>query len=157
MPRHTRYQALIVRDDAVLLIRHRLHETGQAYWVIPGGGREDGESEIDCVAREALEETHLEVEVERFLFEEEKEPEHGYRWAKTYLCRVIRGEAAPGYEPEADAAELYSISEVRWFDLRDEGKWPPALVDDPFTYPQLTKVRRTLGYISGEQAREALE
>ena len=45
MNRHTRYQALIVADYQVLLIRHKEHACGKAYWVIPGGGIEDGESE----------------------------------------------------------------------------------------------------------------
>lgn len=31
MPRHTRYQGLIVNEDRVLLIKHRLHATGYPY------------------------------------------------------------------------------------------------------------------------------
>ena len=45
--RDTRYQALIVQDHAVLLIKHRVHQSGHDSWVIPGGGLERGESETE--------------------------------------------------------------------------------------------------------------
>ena len=49
MTRRIRYQGAIVRDDHLLLIKHREHTSGHAYWVIPGGGREEGETEEECV------------------------------------------------------------------------------------------------------------
>lgn len=146
MNRHTRYQGLVVKDHHVLLIKHREHATGRGYWVIPGGGLEPGETEHECVIREVSEETNLEIRVERILFDEPVNPEGPYKWVKTYLCRPVSGEASPGYEPEIDAAENYSIVEVRWFDLQDENKWGSDLIQNPFTYPQLVRVRQVLGY-----------
>lgn len=146
MPRHTRYQALILEDHHVLLIRHVEHATGRGYWVIPGGGQEPEESEEACVIREAKEETNLIVEVERLLLDGPERPGGAYQWLKTYLCRPVGGQAAPGYEPEVEAAANYSISEVRWFDLRSEGRWGSDLIGDPFTYPQLVRARQELGY-----------
>ncbi|MEZ4733881.1 MAG: NUDIX hydrolase [Caldilineaceae bacterium] len=67
--RHTRYQGAIIQDDKILLIRHTEHASGRSFWVIPGGGREAGESEMACVAREMREETNLVVQVERLLVE----------------------------------------------------------------------------------------
>lgn len=78
MPRHTRYQGFILQDDHVLLIRHEQHATGRGYWVIPGGGREEGETEEECVVREMLEETNLHVRVERLLFDEPGHPDGAY-------------------------------------------------------------------------------
>lgn len=46
------------------------------------------------------------------------------------------------------AAERYAISEVRWFDLRDESDWGLDLLTEPFTYPQLVQARKKLGYLS---------
>ena len=66
---------------------------------------------------------------------------------KTYLCVADTGEASPGFEPEPDAASWYSITEVKWFDLRDESGWDTELVADPLTYDQLQLVRRKLGYL----------
>lgn len=43
---------------------------GQSYWTLPGGGVESGESFEQAVIREVFEETHLHVNVGKFLFEE---------------------------------------------------------------------------------------
>ena len=61
----TRYQSAILRDGAVLLIRHREHATGVAYWLLPGGGIESGETPEATVAREMREGTALTVRVGR--------------------------------------------------------------------------------------------
>ena len=95
----TRYQGAIMRDHNILLIRHTNHGDGRAYWLVPGGGREQGETEEECVQREMREETGLEVRVERLLLDEESLPgEKVYDRIKTYLCIPEPGEARPGYE-----------------------------------------------------------
>ena len=66
--RDIRYQAVILKDRHALLLR--IEEEDQAFWVIPGGGREGSESEEECVIREMWEETHLQVEVERLILDE---------------------------------------------------------------------------------------
>ncbi len=148
MKRTTRYQGAIVRDHHMLLIMHREvgHDVG--FWVIPGGGREDGESEEACVRREMLEETHLDVRVEKLLLQDPASPGAPYQWRKTYLCTPVGGKAKPGHEPEFEADEGYEIVAVAWVDLRDETQWYPELVADPITYPQLQRIRALLGYTS---------
>jgi len=146
MTRHTRYQGMIIKDHKILLIRHEGHSTGRAYWVIPGGGIEGSESEEECVIREMKEETNLIVTVDRLIFDEPCPPGGVYKWRKTYICHPVSGEASPGYEPEPEAAADYFISEVRWFDLREESRWINDLRQDPFTYPQLKQLRNILGY-----------
>ena len=141
-----RYQAAIIRDDRILLIKYREYSTGRDYWVIPGGGREDGEAEQDCVGREAKEETNLDVAVKQLLLDEPGRPDGGYQRLKTYLCIPIAGKPYPGREPEFPVPEHYGITEVGWFDLRDETTWDGQLTADPFTYPLLQRIRSTLGY-----------
>jgi 8-oxo-dGTP pyrophosphatase MutT (NUDIX family) len=153
--RHTRYQVFIVENHSVLLIKHREHASGRVYWVIPGGGLDPREIEVECVIREAREATNLRVEVVRPLMEETAQPGSGYRRFKTFLCRAVDGRASCGIEPEAEAAAQYSIAEVRWFDLRDERDWEDDLLDDPLTYPQLTIAWRELGYLGGEPGGDA--
>ena len=145
MPRTTRYQGAIIRDHSVLLIKHRHHDDGREYWVIPGGGKEPGETEEECVQREMKEETHLHVRVERLLLDEPAHPGGVYKRRKTYLCASIAGRAQPGVEPEPDAAQAYAITEVAWFDLCDETTWDPLAVRDPITYPQLLRICAALG------------
>jgi ADP-ribose pyrophosphatase YjhB (NUDIX family) len=146
MTRYTRYQGLIIQDHHILLIKHSDNHTDRSYWVIPGGGRDGAESEEECVIREMKEETNLDVEIECLAFDEPA-PEYGaYKWRKSFICRPVSGEARPGYEPEPEAAEHYSISEVKWFDLRDISQWKKEIITDPFTYPQLVMLREYLGY-----------
>lgn len=147
MARHTRYQGAIVRDDAILLIQHRERSSGRSYWVIPGGGIEEGETEEECVVREMQEETNLKVEVERLVIDDPGYPGGVYKRRKTYLCRPIAGTPKPGYEPEAEAAANYAIAEVRWFDLRSEQAWEQLLIQDPITFPQLKRLQEALNYL----------
>ncbi len=146
MKRNIRYQGAIIRDDCILLVKHREHVSGRSYWVIPGGAREPDETGEACVKREMLEETNLEVTVERLLLEEAGVPSGRYRHLKTYLCRADTGDARPGYEPEYEAAQEYAIVEVRWFDLLEPKKWDPQVKTDPFTYPLLRRIQALLGY-----------
>jgi ADP-ribose pyrophosphatase YjhB (NUDIX family) len=145
LPRHTRYQGAIMHGDQILLIRHEEHHNGRTYWLLPGGGREDGESEEECVRREMREETSLEVRVERLLVEHDStHSDSVYAHYKTYLCTPISGEAQPGYEPEFEASSIYKIAEVRWVDIWDRSTWDPLLLKDPITTASLDHVRRAL-------------
>lgn len=145
MDRPTRYQGAIVRGNHILLIQHREHASRRSYWLLPGGGRENAETEEQCVIREMKEETSLDVKVERLLMEELRFPGSD-KWHKTYLCTILAGEAQPGYEPEPEVADLYEIAEVGWFDLRDEASWEEEVLSDPFTYPELKKIQQILGF-----------
>jgi 8-oxo-dGTP pyrophosphatase MutT (NUDIX family) len=144
--RHTRYQAAIVRGSEILLIKHREHAGGRSYWVLPGGGIEAHETEIDCVRREVFEETNLDVSVTDLLLDEPPFVDNGdpYQRFKTYLCHPLTAEAAPGYEPELDAAAVYAIVEVAWFHLANETTWDDIVLNDPITAPLLRRIRAAL-------------
>lgn len=145
MRREIRYQAAIIHEDQVLLLR-ALERDGATFWLPPGGGREGEETAEACVGREVWEETSLTVVVDRFLFATPDLPGGIYDALHTYLCRVASGTAAPGVEPEVDGADHVTIQETRWFDLRDPVGWPPLLAQDPFTVSWLERVRAALGY-----------
>lgn len=146
--RHTRYQGAIVKDDQILLIKHTEHASGRSFWVIPGGGREAGETEMACVMREMWEETNLVVRVERLLVETVIPNDPFNKTRKTFLCHIVSGEAAPGYEPEEEAAALYAITHVAWFDLRSEERWEASIFANHIAYPMLQEIRRKLGYLT---------
>jgi len=145
MTRTTRYQGAIMHGRRILLIRHREHASGRAYWLLPGGGRVDGETEEQCVQREMREETHLDVAVERLLLDEATLPDAKiYLRHKTYLCRPLAGEARPGVEPEPGAAASYAITDVAWVDIDDEETWGRPVLDNPITAPLLRRIRLSL-------------
>jgi 8-oxo-dGTP pyrophosphatase MutT (NUDIX family) len=147
MNRTTRYQGAIVRDGHVLLLKVHDRASGETFWLIPGGGREQPESEEECVRREMLEETHLVVEVVRLLLDEAAPPGDTYQRVRTYLCRIVHGDARPGLEPEIDDSEHQTIRAVGWFDLRDPSQWDALLLVDRISYPQLERLRAALGYL----------
>jgi len=138
--RHTRFQGAIVDDGRVLLIRHQEHASGRSYWLFPGGGIEPDESDVECVTREMREETGLEVRVDGLIFDEPYAQPGVYLRRRLYLCTPLAGEAAPGYEPEPDAAAHYGIVEVGWFPIDDPAGWGPA-GDDAYTAPELKLLR----------------
>jgi 8-oxo-dGTP pyrophosphatase MutT (NUDIX family) len=137
--REIRYQAAVV-DGGWLLLLHCVPRGEEGFWVLPGGGREPGESETACVAREVCEEAGVEVAVGPLLYEIPAEPPDGtyVRW-RTYLCHVTRGEPAPGGgEGWAD------LTAIRWLPLDQPEQWEPALRADPFLYPQLLRIAAAL-------------
>ena len=58
-----RAAALIVRDDAVLLVRQ--DRMGESHWLLPGGGVTFGEPLHDALVRELREELALDIEPQR--------------------------------------------------------------------------------------------
>jgi 8-oxo-dGTP pyrophosphatase MutT (NUDIX family) len=148
--RDVRYQAAIIHADQVLLSKVVDRDSGATFWLLPGGGREAGESAEACVQREVREETELEVAVVRALFEVPDPPGGIYDRLRTYLYHVIGGEARPGIEPEVDTPEHTTIREVGWFDLRYPTTWDPLVLGDPITLPLLRQVRTALGYAASE-------
>ena len=151
-----RCQVAIVRGSQVLLIQHREHAGGRSYWLLPGGGKEAGESAEAGVVREMREETGLEVKVERLLFDEpgvEGEVKVYDRYL-TYLCRILSGEPKPGYEPEVEASGIYGIIEVRWFELGDEASWGESILSDRITYPMLKRLQQSLFTDQGKEEHD---
>jgi ADP-ribose pyrophosphatase YjhB (NUDIX family) len=144
MKRVIRYQAAIIRDKEILLIRHQEHN-GNTYWLLPGGGIEDGETAFECVKREVFEETHLKVSVRHLLYTVASPANDAtYQRFNTYLCHPIAGEAQPGFEPELEASTSYSIAEVGWFNLFNEAEWGNIILNDSITYKQLLLIRNAL-------------
>lgn len=99
---------IIRREDEVLLVRRKsVHGSGS--WSTPGGHLDPGEALEECAAREAVEETGIEVENVRFraitndVFDDEE---------KHYLTVWMEADYRSG-EPRLNAA--YEMSDVAWF------------------------------------------
>jgi ADP-ribose pyrophosphatase YjhB (NUDIX family) len=77
-------RAIVFRDDMLLVIKR--DKFGKKYLVLPGGGVEEGETPEVAVVREAKEETSIDIEVLRKVFDQK-----GYReYPKqlVYLCKL---------------------------------------------------------------------
>jgi 8-oxo-dGTP pyrophosphatase MutT (NUDIX family) len=138
--RDVRYQAAVVEGSRLLLLHCVPAGEPEGFWVLPGGGREPGESAEACVAREVREEALVDVAVGPLLYDVPADPPDGtYRRWRTYLCRVTRGEPAPG-----GGEGWAELTAVRWLSLDEPDAWEPALRADPFLHPQLLRIRSAL-------------
>ena len=136
MKRVVRYQGAVVREGHILLVRQRFG-SGYECWNVPGGGREDDETEEQCVVREIKEETNLDVRIERLLIDGPSHPHSPYRRFKTYLCTPLEGYASPD--------DVESV-EVRWFDLSDASQLRLEALNSDTAYETVQKIRKALGY-----------
>ena len=59
---------ILIEENSLLLVKHQGLGKAGILWAPPGGGLEFGESTEECLQREFLEETGLEVAVLNFLF-----------------------------------------------------------------------------------------
>jgi 8-oxo-dGTP diphosphatase len=120
--------ALIVREGRVLLVHHRVPDRFD-YWLPPGGGLEGEESILDCVRREAFEETGLHI-TPGPLFYVQEFVEPGYHFVKFFfLCESARGEPTLANRVEGEDW----LVDVRFFsreELQDLTVHPEILRDE---------------------------
>jgi ADP-ribose pyrophosphatase YjhB (NUDIX family) len=93
--------AVIVQDGRVVLIKRRF-EPLAGQWSLPGGAVDVGETLVDCVAREMLEETGLVVDVgpvidvfDRIVRDDAGRVQFHYVLVD-YVCRPVGGELRAG-------------------------------------------------------------
>jgi ADP-ribose pyrophosphatase YjhB (NUDIX family) len=99
-------RALIVRDGAILLIRHR---SGNYPWALPGGGVERNERLAEAAQREAREETGIHIRVELLLGMYERFGDGISNYIAVFVCTAL-GEPQPPRSIE--------IAEARFFPLQ---------------------------------------
>ena len=109
-------RAVVVRDGMILLS----HEVNSGWWLVPGGGEEEGETPKECCVREVEEETGLIVKpLQQFLTMYEYYEE--YRYISHYfICEVtgqgrmrltdaeIRRGVEPQWIPLQEAVDIFS-------------------------------------------------
>jgi len=109
----TRVQAVVVRGEAVLMVEHR--QAGQAYWCLPGGALEPGETPAEGAIRELREECNVTGVVVRQTSYLCYGPED-----ETYSFLVDIGNQHPalGFDPELPGDQAI-LSDVRWLQLHE--------------------------------------
>ncbi|MCF7687745.1 MAG: NUDIX hydrolase [Cephaloticoccus sp.] len=116
LPHRISAGALVIHEDRVLLVQHRIpgHDD---FWVPPGGGAEGAESLMDCAVRECFEETGLRVQAHNIVYVEEFF-DAGRRICKHWIhCELVSGEInfSHATEEERDVlleARFVSRSEI---------------------------------------------
>jgi 8-oxo-dGTP diphosphatase len=100
----------IVIDHSRVLLVERGREPLKGYWSLPGGVLELGETLIDGIRRETMEETGLDIEplsvieiFERIMRDNTGAAEYHYVLID-YICRATGGKLAPGDD----------VNQVQW-------------------------------------------
>lgn len=108
-----RVQAIVVRDDTVLMVKHRQH--GQEWWCLPGGGQEPGETPEQGALRELREECRVTGTIVRPTSWVGHAPADS-----AYSFLVDIGEQTPvlGHDPELVPGHEILV-DVRWLRLRE--------------------------------------
>lgn len=94
-----RVRAVIIKDNKILLIKRT--RPNLSYWVIPGGGVEEKESNEEALARECLEELGVEVKVKELLFDCLSEKAETFNQREYfYLVDILSGVIGSGQGEE---------------------------------------------------------
>ena len=108
-----RVQAIVCREDRVLMVKHRLD--GSEWWCLPGGAQERNETPMDGALRELREECCVEGTVVRQTAHAVFAPGDE---AHTFLVDIGDQEPALGCDPDVPAG-CQVLAEARWMRLRD--------------------------------------
>jgi 8-oxo-dGTP pyrophosphatase MutT (NUDIX family) len=108
-----RVQAIVVRDDKVLMVKHR--HGGQVWWCLPGGAQEPGETPEQGALRELREECSVSGAVVRQTSYVQYAPDDE---TYTFLVDIGSQEPSLGNDPDV-AAGREVLADVRWLRLSE--------------------------------------
>ncbi|MGI8522390.1 MAG: NUDIX domain-containing protein [Nocardioides sp.] len=121
-----RVAAIIEREALVLMVRQRARgdagrHDGFEYLTLPGGGVEVGESPVDALAREVVEEVGLRV-VSASCLRRVEHAEHQGGATSLFYVEVEEGPATLGFDPElsCDCPRLVGID---WITAPSRAAW----------------------------------
>ena len=109
-------RAVIIEDGKILLMFRRKIKDGvvKEYYVVAGGGVEEGETLEQTVKREIKEELSVDIEILEFLGEIQYEDAIG----NYFHCKIINGAPKLGGE-ELDRMSEENYYEPRWVDTKE--------------------------------------
>lgn len=117
MDKRVSSRAIIIEDGKLLaMFRRKIKNDGSVkeYYVIPGGGLEEGETLEENVIRELKEEFNVDIEIIKFLGTEEYDD----TIANYFLCKIVSGTPKLGGE-ELERMTPQNYYEIKYIDLRE--------------------------------------
>ncbi|WP_323756814.1 NUDIX hydrolase [Roseivirga sp.] len=116
---------ICITVEGLLMVLHTALGKDGSLWAPPGGGMEYGENAHEALKREFMEETHLDIEVERFLFVHEylDPPLHGIELF--FEVKILSGKLKTGTDPEMEA-DAQIITQVEFKSFEEIQQLPKA-------------------------------
>lgn len=113
----TRVNGVLIQDNKILLIKHRMASESY-FWNVPGGGMKYGSSAAENLKREFMEETGLIIEVKDFLciYEYLDKPLHAVELY--FEVSQIGGKLKLGKDPELEN-DKQLITEIAYLDIEN--------------------------------------
>lgn len=107
-----RVAAIIVQDNALLLVRHV--KAGRSYWLLPGGGLEYGESLKEGLRRELREETNLTIRVGDLVIANDSINPDGSRHVLNlcFTAEIVSGDLQCGDDHRLEEVRFVSLAAV---------------------------------------------
>lgn len=111
MEKRVSARGIIIDGDSVYaMFRRRIKDDGtkKEYYVIPGGGQEEGEELLDTITREMMEEFSVSVKVNGYLGQDEGDD----TIAHFYACEIVDG------TPQLGGPEQERNCESNYYEIR---------------------------------------
>ncbi|MEK7060177.1 MAG: NUDIX domain-containing protein [Patescibacteria group bacterium] len=107
--------AILIKNDEILLIYRK---NKKEYFVFPGGGVEEGETVEQAVIRELMEETTIEVKINKLLYHHVYDNDSEQYF---YLCDYIRGipKLGEGSEEKKKMLEGKDFYNPKWIKIKE--------------------------------------
>ncbi|MFC0262811.1 NUDIX domain-containing protein [Fontibacter flavus] len=111
----TRVNGILIRDNHILMIKHKMSED-RFFWNVPGGGMKFGSSVSENLIREFKEETGLEIQINDFVCAHEflEPPLHAIELF--FTVEQVGGQLKMGLDPELELGEQL-ITEIDYLNL----------------------------------------
>lgn len=107
----------LIKEDKILMVY--IEQATRKFWTLPGGGIEEGETPEQACIREFKEETGLNVESERFLFEYVSQRTNKTSKTSCFLLRIKDdyNNLKLGYDPEK--LDNQELKDIKWQTMRE--------------------------------------
>ena len=137
-----RCRAIILNEGSLLIVKHRPESD---YYALPGGHLEPGESVVECMRREIIEELGVEPAIGRLLYV------HTFKDKDTIQSVEFFYEVTNGGDfldiTGKERTHAHELAEIRWVEPTENVQIRPAKVTEDFAHDALLsdQIRYTKG------------